>query len=95
MVGITADMRRLADDAMKAVYIPSESRRSDTLLPKNHVQTEFGINLRLTTLNFYENREKSSGVLSSVRVGTGCCVCMQWRKYLTNVKYHMKHLYVL
>jgi len=71
------------------------SRRSDALLPKNHVQTEISINLRLTTLNFYENREKTSGVLSSVRVGTGCCVCMQLRKHLTNVKYHIKHLYVL
>ena len=76
MVGTTADMCRLADEAIKAVYIPSESRRSDALLPKNHMQTEFGIKLRLTTLNFYANREKTSGVLSSVRVGTGCCVCM-------------------
>ena len=53
MVGATADMRRLADEPMKAVYIPSQSRRSHALLPKNHVQTEFGINLRLTILNFY------------------------------------------
>jgi len=91
MVETTADMRRLADEAMKAVYIPSESRRSDALLLK----AQFSINLRLTTLNFYENREKTSGVLSYVRVGTGCCVCMQLRKHLTNVKYHIKHLYVL
>jgi len=62
MVGTTTDMRRLADEAMKVVYIPSESRRSQALLPKNHAQDQFGINLRLTNLNFYENREKSSGV---------------------------------
>jgi len=62
MVGTTADMCRHADEAMKVVYIPSESRRSHAFLPKNHVQAQFGINLRLTTLNFYENREKSSGV---------------------------------
>ena len=62
MVGTTADMRRLADEAMKVVYVPSESRRSHALLPKNHMQDQFGINLRLTTLNFCENLEKSSGV---------------------------------
>jgi len=62
LVGTTADMRRLADEAMKVVYIPSESWRSHALLPKNHVQDQFGINLRLTTLNFYKIREKSSGV---------------------------------
>ena len=60
-----------------------------------HVQAKFGINLRWTTLNIYENREKTSGVWSSVRVGTGCCVCMQLRKHLTNVKYNIEHLYVL
>ena len=38
MVGTTVDMRRLADEAMKVVYIPSESRRSHALLLKNHVQ---------------------------------------------------------
>ena len=59
----TAEMHRLADEAMKVGYIPSESRRLQASLPKNHVQAHFGINLRLTTLNFYENREKSSGVL--------------------------------
>ena len=62
MVGTTVEMRRLADEAMKVGYIPSESRRLQTSLPKNHVQPQFDINLRLTTLNFYENREKSSGV---------------------------------
>jgi len=62
MVGTTMDMRRLADEAMKVVYNPSESRRSHALLPKNHVQAKFGINLRLTILNFYEYREKSSSV---------------------------------
>ena len=63
MVGSTVEMRRLADDeAMKVAYMPSESRRLQASLPKNHVQAHFGINLRLTTLNFYENREKSSGV---------------------------------
>ena len=46
MVRATADMHRLTDKAMKAVYNPSESRRSHALLPKNRVQTEFGINLR-------------------------------------------------
>jgi len=95
IVGATADMRRLADEAMKAVYIPSESRRSQALLPKNHVQAEFGINLRLTTLNLYENREKTSGVLCCLRVGTGCCLCMKLRKHLTNLKYNIEHLYVL
>ena len=58
----------MADEAMKVGYIPSESRRLQASLPKNHVQAQFGINLRLTTLNFYENREKSSGVCQSVRV---------------------------
>jgi len=62
MVGTVADMRRLADEAMKVVYIPSESQRSHALFPKNHVQDQFGINLRLTTLNFYENGVKSSSV---------------------------------
>ena len=62
MVGTTAEMRRLVDEAMKVGYIPSESRRLQASLPKNHVQPQFDINLRLTTLNFYENREKSSGV---------------------------------
>jgi len=62
MVGTTAEMRRLADEAMKVGYIPSESRRLQASFPKNHVQAQFGINLRLTTRNFYENREKSSGV---------------------------------
>jgi len=64
MVGTTAEMRRLADEAMKLEvgYIPSESRRLQASLPKNHMQAQFGINLRLTTLNFYENREKSSSV---------------------------------
>jgi len=95
MVGTTADMRRLADEATKVVYIPSESRRSDAFLPKNHVQAQLGINLRLTTLNFYENCEKLSGVCYSVRVGTGCCVCMYLRKHLTNVKYNIENLYVL
>ena len=55
-------MRTLADEAMKVGYIPSESRRLQANLPKNHVQGQFGINLRLTTLNFYENRKKLSGV---------------------------------
>jgi len=45
MVGTTADMRRLADEAMKVVYISSESRRSHALLPNNHVHAQFGINL--------------------------------------------------
>jgi len=62
MVGTTEDMRRLADEAMKVVYIPSESRSSHALLPKNYVQDHFGNDLRLKPLNFYENREKSSGV---------------------------------
>jgi len=93
MVGTTADMRRLAD--MKVVYIPSELRRSHALLPKNHVQAQLGMNLRLTTPIFYENREKTSGVCYSVRVGTGCCVCMQLRKHLTNIKFNIEHLYVL
>ena len=62
MVGSTVEMRRLADEAMKVAYMPSESRRLQASLPKNHVQPQFDINLRLTTLNFYENREKSSGV---------------------------------
>jgi len=60
-----------------------------------HVQAQFGINLRLTTLNLYENREKSSGVCYSVRVGTGSFVCMQLRKRLTNVRYNIENLYVL
>jgi len=38
MVGTTAEMRRLADEAMKVGYIPSESRRLQASLPKNHVQ---------------------------------------------------------
>jgi hypothetical protein len=62
MVGSTVEMRRLADEAMKVVYMPSESHRLQASLPKNHVQPQFDINLRLTTLNFYENREKTSGV---------------------------------
>ena len=62
MVGTTAEMRRLAEEAMKVGYIPSESRRLQASLPKDHVQAQFGINLRLKTLNFYENREKLSGV---------------------------------
>jgi len=95
MVGTTADMRRLADEAMKVVYIPSESRRSHALLPKNHVQAQLSINLRLTTLDFYDYHKKSLGVCYSLRVGTGCCVCMQLRKHLTNVKYNIEHLYVL
>ena len=40
----------------------TESHRLQASLPKNHVQPQFDINLRLTTLNFYENREKTSGV---------------------------------
>jgi len=56
---------------------------------------QFFISLRWTTLNFYENREKTSGVWSSGRVGTGCCVCTQLRKHLTNVKYDIEHSYVL
>jgi len=59
---VQVEMRRLADEAMKVDYIPSESRHLQASLPKNHVQAQFGINLRLTTLNFYEIREKSSGV---------------------------------
>ena len=39
--------------------------------------------------------KKTSGVWSSVRVGTGCCVCMKLRKHLTNMKYNIEHLYVL
>ena len=62
MVGSTVELRRLADEAMKVVYMPSESHRLQASLPKNHVQPQFDINLRLTTLNFYENREKTSGV---------------------------------
>ena len=63
MVGSTVEMRRLADDeAMKVAYMPSESRRLQASLPQNHVQPQFDNNLRLTTLNIYENREKSSGV---------------------------------
>ena len=63
MVGTTAEMRRLADEALKVGYIPSKSRCLQASLPKNHVQAQFGINLRLITLKFYEDREKSSGVL--------------------------------
>ena len=42
MVGTTADMRRLADEAMKVVYMPSESHCLQTSLPKNHVQPQIG-----------------------------------------------------
>jgi len=58
MIGTTADMHRLAGETMKAVYIPSELRRSHALLPKNHVEAQFGINLRLTTLNFLRIAKK-------------------------------------
>jgi len=57
MVGATADMRRLADEAIAKIYNLSELRHTEALLPKNHVQAKFDINLRLTTLNFYENRK--------------------------------------
>ena len=50
MVGSTVEMRILADEAMKVAYMPLESRRLQVSLPKNHVQPQFDINLRLTTL---------------------------------------------
>ena len=37
IVGSTVEMRRLADEAMKVGYIPSESRHLQAGLPKNHV----------------------------------------------------------
>jgi len=37
MVGTTAEMRRLAEEAMKVGYIPSESHRLQASLRKNHV----------------------------------------------------------
>jgi len=37
MVGSTVEMRRLADEATKVAYMPSESRRLQASLPKNHV----------------------------------------------------------
>ena len=46
MTGATEEMRKLADEAIAKVYNPFESRRVEAPLPKNHVQTEFGINLR-------------------------------------------------
>ena len=46
-------------------------------VPKNHVHVQFSINLRWTTLNLYENHEKTSGVWSSVSVGTGGCKDIQ------------------
>jgi len=52
MVGTTAEMRRLANEAMKVGYMPSESRRLQASLPKNHVQAQFDINLRLQPSTF-------------------------------------------
>jgi len=75
IVGATEEMRKLADEAIAKVYNPSESRRVEAPLPKNHVQAEFGTNLRSTTLNWYENCTKTSGALSCLRVGIGFCVC--------------------
>ena len=42
MVGATAEMRQLADEAIAQVYKPSESCHVEALLPKNHVLAEFG-----------------------------------------------------
>ena len=74
--GANVQMSNLADDAIAKIYIPSEARRVDAALPKNHVQAVFRSDFRLTTVNWYENRHKTSGVLTCFRVATGFCVCV-------------------
>jgi len=62
MVGTTADHAqarwRSHESSLHPLRVASLTRTPS----KESCAGQFGINLRLTTLNFYENREKSSGV---------------------------------